>query len=163
MQVSKKSHPKKLLLNCQLNISGQDPCSTAFFVNKHITTSYQLSASNSNNITMIFLSSSTCLHLIALVQYTLIVVEKHVYFTGVIRSDTRKRFHDIIYFRCNDDTTVELKKSTFASSTVLLVVTVVLHCSYDQSELDSRVRQRFFSYSLERNICFEFDRMRYLL
>lgn len=68
MQVSKKSHPKKLLLNCQLNISGQDPCSTAFFVNKHITTSYQLSASNSHNITMIFLSSSTCLHLIALVH-----------------------------------------------------------------------------------------------
>ena len=72
---------------------------------------------------MIFLSSSTCLHLIALAQYTLIVVEKHVYFTGVIRSDTRIRFHDI-YFRCNDDITVELKNPTFASSTVLLVVTV---------------------------------------
>ena len=155
MRVSKKSHPKKVLLNCQLNISGQDPCSTAFFVNKHITTSYQLSASNSNNITMIFY-----LHLhafILLLQYTLIVVEKHLQFTGVIRSDTRIRFHDI-YFRCNDDTTVELrKKSTFASSTVLLFVTVVIHCSYDQSELDSRCAS--VSYYSQRNICLEFDRI----
>lgn len=127
MQVSKKSHPKKLLLNCQLNISGQDPCSTAFFVNKHITTSYQLSASNSHNITMIFLSSSTCLHLIALV---------HTY-------------------SCRETFLVHSRNSQrcYRSSS--------LYSSYDQSELDSRCAS--VSYYSQRNICLEFDRMRYLL